>query len=75
MKLSKVAKAVNGTFTGDGEAEIHAMASLLEAREGDISFLANPKYAALPRHAHPRGRAEQGLRLACAHLWPEARRP
>ena len=32
MKLSKVAKAVNGTFVGDGEAEIHAMASLLEAR-------------------------------------------
>lgn len=46
MKLSKVAKAVNGTFSGDGEAEIHAMASLLEAREGDVSFLANQKYAA-----------------------------
>ena len=46
MKLSKVAKAVNGTFVGDGEAEIHAMASLLEAREGDVSFLANQKYAA-----------------------------
>lgn len=45
MKLSKVAKAVNGTFTGDGEDEIHAMASLLEAREGDVSFLANQKYA------------------------------
>ena len=28
MKLSKVAKAVNGTFVGDGEVEIHAMASL-----------------------------------------------
>ena len=45
MKLSKVAKAVNGTFEGDGETEIHAMASLLEAREGDVSFLANQKYA------------------------------
>ena len=46
MKLSKVAKAVNGAFVGDGEVEIHAMASLLEAREGDVSFLANQKYAA-----------------------------
>lgn len=45
MKLADVAKTVNGTFTGDGDVEIVAMASLLEAREGDISFLANPKYA------------------------------
>lgn len=45
MKLSELAQAVNGTFTGDGSLEIHAMASLLEAREGDVSFLANQKYA------------------------------
>ncbi len=46
MKLVDVAKAVNGTFEGNGELEITAMASLLEAREGDISFLANQKYLA-----------------------------
>lgn len=46
MKLSEVAQAVNGTFEQNGDCEIHAMASLLEAREGDISFLANQKYAA-----------------------------
>lgn len=46
MKLCDVAKAVNGTFEAkDAEIEIAAMASLLEAREGDISFLANQKYA------------------------------
>ena len=44
MKLSEIAAAVNGTVTANGDPEIHAMASLLEAREGDISFLANPKY-------------------------------
>ncbi len=46
MKLVDVAKAVNGTFEGNGDVEITAMASLLEAREGDISFLANQKYLA-----------------------------
>ncbi len=46
MKLSDVVKAVNGTLEGNAEAEICAMASLLEAREGDISFLANQKYNA-----------------------------
>ena len=46
MKLCDVAKAVNGTFDAkDADIEICAMASLLEARGGDISFLANMKYA------------------------------
>ena len=46
MKLCDVAKAVNGTFDAEcAEIEICAMASLLEARTGDISFLANMKYA------------------------------
>lgn len=46
MKLSEVAKIVNGTVEAAGDCEINAMASLVEAREGDISFLANQKYAA-----------------------------
>ena len=45
MKLSEVVQAVNGTCEAEGSIEIRAMASLLEAREGDISFLANQKYA------------------------------
>ena len=46
MKLSELATLVNGQFEGDGDTEIRAMASLTEARSGDISFLANPKYTA-----------------------------
>lgn len=46
MKLCDVANAVNGTFEpAVADLEICAMASLLEARKGDISFLANQKYA------------------------------
>ncbi len=45
MKLSEIAKAVNGTIEANAEVEICAMASLLEARAGDVSFLANQKYA------------------------------
>ncbi|MBR5592214.1 MAG: UDP-3-O-(3-hydroxymyristoyl)glucosamine N-acyltransferase [Kiritimatiellae bacterium] len=46
MKLADVAKAVNGTIDAENaDIEICAMASLLEARKGDISFLANQKYA------------------------------
>ncbi len=52
MKLIDVAKAVNGTLEGNGEIEIVAMASLLEAREGDISFLANQKYAPQMKETH-----------------------
>ena len=45
MLLSEVVKAVNGSCAAPEGVEIHAMASLLEARAGDVSFLANPKYA------------------------------
>ncbi len=45
MTLSEIVKAVNGEVAEGAACEIHAMASLLEARTGDISFLANPKYA------------------------------
>ncbi|MDO4527743.1 MAG: UDP-3-O-(3-hydroxymyristoyl)glucosamine N-acyltransferase [bacterium] len=44
MKLADVAKTVNGTIETGADIEITAMASLLEARDGDISFLANQKY-------------------------------
>ncbi len=45
MKVKEVAELVNGLAEGNGEADLVAMASLLEARAGDISFLANPAYA------------------------------
>lgn len=46
MKLSEIAERLDGVLEGDGDIEIVAVAGLKEAGEGDISFLANPKYAA-----------------------------
>ncbi|OGP93524.1 MAG: UDP-3-O-(3-hydroxymyristoyl)glucosamine N-acyltransferase [Deltaproteobacteria bacterium RBG_16_48_10] len=43
-KLKELAEWVNGTVVGDGEAEIHGVASIEEAKEGEITFVANPKY-------------------------------
>jgi UDP-3-O-[3-hydroxymyristoyl] glucosamine N-acyltransferase len=46
MKLSEIVEQLGGELEGDGDVEISAVAGLLEAGKGDISFLANPKYAA-----------------------------
>ncbi|MDF7801437.1 UDP-3-O-(3-hydroxymyristoyl)glucosamine N-acyltransferase [Pontiellaceae bacterium B1224] len=46
MKLSEIAEQVGGILEGRGDIEINAVAGLKEASSGDISFLANPKYAA-----------------------------
>ena len=45
MKLAEIAERLGGVLEGDGEIEIKAVAGLREAGSGDISFLANPKYA------------------------------
>ena len=46
MKLSEIAEHVGGEVEGRADLEITAVSSLKEASFGDISFLANPKYAA-----------------------------
>jgi UDP-3-O-[3-hydroxymyristoyl] glucosamine N-acyltransferase len=46
MKLSEIISKLGGILEGDGNVEITAVAGLAEAGAGDISFLANPKYAA-----------------------------
>lgn len=46
MKLSEIAERVGGAIEGNGDVEIKAVAGLKEASAGDVSFLANPKYAA-----------------------------
>ncbi|MDX9787489.1 MAG: UDP-3-O-(3-hydroxymyristoyl)glucosamine N-acyltransferase [Desulfobacterales bacterium] len=43
--LSELAEHVAGKVIGDPNLEIRAAASLEQAAKGDISFLANPKYA------------------------------
>jgi UDP-3-O-[3-hydroxymyristoyl] glucosamine N-acyltransferase len=46
MKLADIAGHLGGSLEGDGNLEISSVAGLKEAGAGDLSFLANPKYAA-----------------------------
>lgn len=45
MKLSEVAEKTGGTVEGDGGIDIRGVAGIGEAGEGEISFIANPRYA------------------------------
>src|SRR5512139_2102640 len=44
VTLDAVARAVGGTVVGDGSIEITGVAGIREAREGELTFLANPRY-------------------------------
>lgn len=46
MKLSEVAEKTGGRLEGDGNVDICGVAGISEAGEGEISFIANPRYAA-----------------------------
>src|SRR5512136_1504753 len=43
-KLKELAQWVDGTVVGEEEVEISGIASIEEARAGEITFIANPKY-------------------------------
>ncbi len=43
-KLKELAQWVDGIVVGDGEIEISGVAAIEEARDGEITFIANPKY-------------------------------
>jgi len=45
--LKEIAKLVDGQVVGDGEVLISGASGIREAVEGDITFLANPKYNSL----------------------------
>ena len=45
FSLKEIAEAINGEISGDTDCMITAIASLADAKEGDISFLGNKKYA------------------------------
>ncbi len=47
VPLEKLARLVGGEIAGDPTTEIEGVAGIREARRGDITFLANAKYAAL----------------------------
>lgn len=46
ITLQEIASYLGGTVVGDPEAVVHGIGSLDDAVEGEITFLANPKYAA-----------------------------
>ncbi len=48
-KLKELAEWVGGTVVGDGEVEIHGVAPIEDAKEGEITFIANPKYLSKAR--------------------------
>jgi len=43
-KLKELAEWVGGTVIGDGDVEISGVAAIEEARPGEITFIATPKY-------------------------------
>ncbi len=45
VSVGEIAAMVAGEVIGDRERQITGISSLQEAKEGDISFLANPRYA------------------------------
>jgi UDP-3-O-[3-hydroxymyristoyl] glucosamine N-acyltransferase len=44
IKLSDLAEVVGGRISGDGSVLIRGVAGIKEARKGDVTFLANPRY-------------------------------
>ncbi len=47
MRIDDLAARIGGTVEGNGSLAVTGLAALDEARAGDVSFLANPKYAGL----------------------------
>jgi UDP-3-O-[3-hydroxymyristoyl] glucosamine N-acyltransferase len=45
LALQEIAGLVHGTLSGDPHLRIRGIASIEEAKQGEITFLANPKYA------------------------------
>jgi UDP-3-O-[3-hydroxymyristoyl] glucosamine N-acyltransferase len=70
MKLAELASALGCELAGDGSIEITSVAGMEQAGPGDLTFLANPKYA--PRVKHTRAGAivlaERVAGLAAAQL-------
>ncbi len=48
--VASLAARIGGVVEGAGDAEIRTLSALAEARVGDVSFLANPRYEHLMAH-------------------------
>jgi UDP-3-O-[3-hydroxymyristoyl] glucosamine N-acyltransferase len=44
IRLEEIAKELNGRLLGDGKVLIEGVAGIKDAKEGDLTFLSNPKY-------------------------------
>ena len=49
MKLGKIASTLGARLEGDAEIEITGVAGIEEAGPGHLTFVSNPKYAALAK--------------------------
>jgi len=47
LKIKEIAEIINGKVIGDGETIITGISGIKEAKEGDITFIANRKYLPL----------------------------
>lgn len=45
LEVGEIARRLNGTLEGAAGTLIHGVAGIREAREGEITFVANPRYA------------------------------
>lgn len=52
MKLSRIAETLGCRLEGDGEIEISGVSGMEHAVAGQLTFLANPKYAHKVKHTH-----------------------
>src|SRR5436305_3147939 len=69
MKLLEIAEALGCRVVGDGDVEIHGVAGMEHAAAGQLTFLANPKYAPKVRHTRASAilvsEALAGMDIAC----------
>jgi UDP-3-O-[3-hydroxymyristoyl] glucosamine N-acyltransferase len=47
MKLAEIARIIDGEVCGDDSIVITGISGIKEAKEGDVTFVANPRYSAL----------------------------
>ncbi len=50
--LNEIAQLIDGSVVGDGNVEIYGVCGIKEAKQGDITFVANPKYISLMDHTN-----------------------
>ncbi|MCK4993498.1 MAG: UDP-3-O-(3-hydroxymyristoyl)glucosamine N-acyltransferase [Candidatus Omnitrophica bacterium] len=48
--LKEIAQLIDGSVVGDENVEIRGVCGIKEAKQGDITFVANPKYISLMNH-------------------------